>query len=118
MSGDNRTTVKPGVDPDLDEKKRLLDGMGDFLSNVAQEIARDIPLGLPGQLNVIYFPQIGFLIAMPKDQETGTSLWEGSRDTPWERMFSTEKLVYYKNSHMQDLDEHFGDVDSQISGKC
>ncbi|KAI9670699.1 MAG: MutS protein msh5 [Alyxoria varia] len=114
---DRRTTVKAGVDEHLDEQRRLLDGIDSLLSMLAQDIANNIPVGLPSQLNVIYFPQIGFLIAVPQDEETGTSLWEGTEADPWERTFKTEEQVYYKNRNMHELDEHFGDIDGNISGK-
>ena len=84
---------------------------------VAQDIASNIPVGLPCELNVIYFPQIGFLIAVPKDEETGAPLWEGRHEHPWEQTFKTEEQVYYKNDNMHELDEHFGDIDGMISGK-
>lgn len=86
--------------------------------HVASRIAEDVPTGLPADINVIYFPQIGFLISMPKDEETGTSLWEGSEADPWERMFSSDLVAYYKNSVMREMDETIGDIHTEICGNA
>ena len=90
--------------------------MGDLLLRVAEQLAEDVPARLPNDLNVIYFPQIGFLITMPMDAETGGALWEGPEDDPWERMFSTDLIVYYKNNDTREMDERFGDVYGDICG--
>lgn len=108
--------VKRGIDEDLDEKKRLYDGLNDLLRTIGLELAREIPEGYPSDLNVVYLPQIGFLVAMPKDEEAGTALWEGDNDDRWERMFSSEEVVYYKTAKMKDMDDYFGDLRSDICG--
>ena len=113
----HRTVVRATVDETLDEHKRLYEGMSDLLLHVAEKLAEDVPAGLPNDLNVIYFPQIGFLITMPRDPETDTALWEGTEDEPWERMFSTELIVYYKDSTMHEMDDRFGDVYGDICGQ-
>jgi DNA mismatch repair protein MSH5 len=68
-------------------------------------------------LNVIYFPQIGFLCTTPIDPGTGVAVYDGSLDHPWERMFATEEQVYFKNSETREMDEHFGDVYGIISDR-
>lgn len=111
-----RTVVRAGLDDALDEHKRLYEGMSDLLLRVAEKLAENVPAGLPNDLNVIYFPQIGFLVTLPKDPETGTALWEGTEEEPWERLFSTDLIVYYKNDTMREMDERFGDVYGDICG--
>lgn len=108
--------MKVGIDTALDEKKRLYAGLEDLLREVAHEIANDVPEGLPEGLNIAYFPQIGFLITMPMDGESGASLWEGSPEDPWEKMFSSDLQVYYKSSKMRDMDDAIGDVYTEICG--
>lgn len=83
---------------------------------MAREIAQTVPEGLPLDLNVVYLPQIGFLITMPMDPETGRSMWEGTEEDVWEKLFSSETSVYYKDSRMRDMDGHFGDVWNDICG--
>lgn len=111
-----RTIVKPGIDESLDERKRVFAGIDELLSEAARSIASEVPEGLSDDLNVIYFPQIGFLIAMPKDRELGRAFWEGPEDDAWQQMFSTDDITYYKNSQMQQMDDHFGDIYSNICG--
>ncbi|KAF2764623.1 hypothetical protein EJ03DRAFT_391948 [Teratosphaeria nubilosa] len=112
-----RTVVQAGVDPDLDEAKRTYQGIEDLLSQVAGHIADTVPAELNSMVNVIFFPQIGFLISICNDQDTGRGIFEGTVDDPWEKMFNTEECAYYKNSNMTEMDQHFGDIYGQICDK-
>jgi len=112
-----RTIVLAGVDPELDEIKRVYDGIEDLLHAVTDEIAAIVPAELNAKINVIFFPQIGFLIACPVEPDTGTSVFEGPANDPWEKMFVTENSAYYKNSHMGELDGEFGDIYGRICDK-
>lgn len=113
----HRTCIKPGFDAALDEQKRLHNGVESLLREAANELAKDIPADLPSTFNVVYFPQIGFLIAMPKHPDTGSACWQGSEEDVWSVIFATESMVYYKSSAMREMDEHFGNVYSNICGK-
>ncbi|TKA69375.1 hypothetical protein B0A55_06164, partial [Friedmanniomyces simplex] len=109
-----RTVVRPGVDDDLDEAKSTYDGIEDLLSEVATHVAEGVPAELDSAVNVIFFPQIGFLISIRLEEGTGHGVYEGTIDEPWEKMFATEVQAYYKNSNMTELDEHFGDIYGRI----
>ena len=110
--------VLQGVDPELDEMKRTYDGLEDLLGQTSRNIANSIPRQYSLDLNVIFFPQIGFLIAMPIVPETGKAEYEGGEgdEAPWERIFSTNNRVYYKDFRMLELDETFGDIYAVICG--
>ncbi|KAI4115014.1 MAG: hypothetical protein LQ345_004312 [Seirophora villosa] len=108
----HRTVVKPGIDEDLDHMKQTYDGLEDLLKKTSENIAETVPYQYGLDLNVIFFPQIGFLISMVIDPETGRSNYEGD-DTGnggWDRIFSTASRVYYKDFRMRQLDETFGDI--------
>ena len=115
----HRTVVNLGIDPDLDEMKRKYDGLGDLLSEVTHDIAETVPAVFDIQLNVIFFPQIGFLIATPKIAATGKGAYEGGEDEDngWETIFATIETVYYKDSRMRELDENIGDLYAAVCGK-
>ena len=113
----HRTVVKPGVDIQLDDMKRTYDGIEDLLDKTSQNIANSIPAHYSLDLNVIFFPQIGFLICVPFNPESGRSDYEGGeREEAWERIFSTGNRVYYKDYRMVELDETFGDMYASICG--
>jgi DNA mismatch repair protein MSH5 len=114
---EGRTIVRPGVDAELDEIKRTYDGIEDLLHKVTDHIANIVPAELNAKINVIFFPQIGFLIASPVDGENGVGVFEGPENDPWEKMFVTEAAAYYKNSNMREMDEHFGDIYGRICDK-
>lgn len=114
----HRTVVLPGVDEELDEVKRTYEGIESLLSQTSKDIASRIPDQFNLDLNVIFFPQIGFLITMPIDPISGRAEYEGgdNENERWERIFSTSNRVYYKDSRMQELDETFGDMYALICG--
>lgn len=116
----HRTVVKPGVDENLDQTKHTYDGLEDLLKKTSESIAETIPPEYGLDLNVIFFPQIGFLISMSIDPVTGRPNYEG-KDTGiggWDRIFSTISRIYYKDYRMRELDETFGDIYAIICGKC
>ena len=76
-----------------------------------------MPSNLPLELNTVYFPQIGFLVSITRDEGAGMVTWEGDGDAHWEKMFTTESTSYYKTDEMREMDERFGDVVSNIYGK-
>ncbi|KAL8660590.1 MAG: hypothetical protein Q9202_006399 [Teloschistes flavicans] len=108
----HRTVVRPGVDDELDTMKQTYDGIEDLLNMTSQSIAETVPAQYSLDLNVIFFPQIGFLISIPIDPETNRGNYEGA-DTDgggWDRIFSTRSRVYYKDFRMRELDETLGDM--------
>ncbi len=114
----HRTVVNTGVSDELDNMKRTYDGIEDLLNLTSQEIAATIPKNYDLNLNVIFFPQIGFLISMPLNLSTGRSDWEGGEieDQRWDRIFSTADRIYYKDFRMYELDETLGDMYAAICG--
>lgn len=117
MSALNKhTVVKPGVDEELDGMKHTYDGLEDMLSKVAEHISMSVTVP-DAQLSVIFFPQIGFLIAVRIDPLTATGVYEGSHADPWERLFTTEEYAYYKNMIVREMDSYLGDIYGRICGE-
>ncbi|GES81967.1 MutS family protein MSH5 [Rhizophagus clarus] len=109
---ENRVVVKAHIDEELDHMKRTYDGLDDFLSEVAREISTTIPSEFALTLNVIYFPQLGYLITVPLKPE-----WKEEEDFKIDGLyyqFSTATTVYYKNNRMKELDEYLGDIHGLI----
>ena len=112
----HRTVIKQGINERLDEIKNMYDGMDHLLSQAANDIARDIPPHVNVHLNVIYFPQLGFHITVPVEELTRQPVYDGG-DVPWEKMFTTQNQVYFKDARMHEMDEHLGDLYAMICGK-
>ena len=114
----HRTVVNTGVSEELDNMKWTYDGIEDLLNLTSQEIAATIPETYSLDLNVIFFPQIGFLISIPLNLDTGKGDWEGDEeeDQRWDRIFSTATRAYYKDFRMHELDERLGDMYAVICG--
>ncbi|CAE6415963.1 unnamed protein product [Rhizoctonia solani] len=111
-----RVCVNPGIDEALDEKKRVYNGLDDFLIHVARQVSQDMPEGYTDELNVLYFPQLGYLIRIPTPPG-----WTSNKDfeqiPEWNFQFESEKNLYYKSQQMLDLDMHVGDIHSYIADR-
>ena len=116
----HRTVVNAGVDEELDNMKQTYNGIEDLLNRTSHAIAATVPPQYSLDLNVIFFPQIGFLISLPVDPESGRPTYEGgdSEEQQWDRIFSTGSREYYKDYRMRELDETLGDMYATICGKC
>ncbi|KAG0036136.1 MutS protein msh5 [Podila clonocystis] len=114
---EGRCVVKHNVDEHLDEMRRTYQGLDSFLSQIAMEISQTIPTEFTHAINVIYFPQLGYLIAVPMNAN-----WQTPEDYELEGLsfqFKTEHTVYYKNDKMrrkwrEKLDENLGDLHGLI----
>lgn len=111
----HRVVVKRHVDEELDEMKRMYDGLDDMLGEVARQIAAGVPGPVQSTLNVIYFPQLGYLIVVPGSSTvaSGRPSYTGE---DWEFQFSTETSWYYKSPEMREMDSYFGDMYGLICG--
>ncbi|RAK72925.1 MutS family protein MSH5 [Aspergillus fijiensis CBS 313.89] len=110
-----RTVVKPGIDRALDRMKDNYDGLNSLLKKIAIEIAGEIPEFYDIDVNVIYFPQLGFNIAIPLNQ-AGDAAYRGPEEE-WDLMFFTENRAYFKDFRMRELDEKLGDIYGLICEK-
>ncbi|KAF9585639.1 MutS protein msh5 [Lunasporangiospora selenospora] len=107
---EGRCIVKHNVDEELDKMRHTYHGLDSFLSEIAKEISQTIPFDFTPLINVIYFPQLGYLITVPMNPN-----WKTENDFHLEGLsyqFSTETTVYYKNKAMRD--EHLGDIHGLI----
>lgn len=107
-----RTVVKHGVEPALDQIKNVYDGIDELLSRVAQDITRTMPSGMDCQINVIFFPQLGFHITVPLAELDQQPVWSG--DGSWQRMFTTNNMAYFKEQTMRQMDTELGDLWASI----
>lgn len=82
-----------GIDEELDQMKRTYAGLDTLLGHVAKKLSENIPSNIRGTLNVVYFPQLGFLTTVPFDPATNEPVYNGGFEISWERMFSTEYVA-------------------------
>jgi len=86
-------------------------------SKVALEIRKSIPVTFATSLNVVYWPQLGYLVALPLRENMRT---EQDFQLPGFRFqFCTKTMVYYRCDKTLELDHHLGDLHGLIVGiKC
>eukprot|EP01134_Creolimax_fragrantissima_P006131 CFRG6131T1 len=66
-----RTIIQPNINKDLDSLKQKFEGLPDLLTRVAaaeMETYQDIP-----ECTVVYFPQLGYLLAIPRNPPTSST---------------------------------------------
>ena len=124
FESEDRFVVKPNVDEELDEMKRTYAGLDDLLSMVARDEVLKVPREWANLLNVVYFPQLGYLISLPLNDymiETGhydiDPLVFQVTQLDIKQKFATESNAYYKNERMKELDQVLGDLHSNISDR-
>ncbi|GAA5919798.1 hypothetical protein JCM6882_003420 [Rhodosporidiobolus microsporus] len=111
-----RICVRSGVDADLDEWKRQMNGLPSLLSQIAARISQELPPTLGVQeLSAVYFPQLGFLLTIPYEPDVVDAGKYGA--VGWDFQFITESRAYFKSDKCYDLDKHIGDVSSFITDK-
>ncbi|KAL6854073.1 P-loop containing nucleoside triphosphate hydrolase protein [Trichoderma novae-zelandiae] len=108
VKSQQRYSVRPGIDDELDRLKRQYDGMNSFLTEVANHVAQDLPTWARRYIrSCIFLPQLGFLTVVEQDhQQDGSRFDEGcAGDGSWKKSFTDNETAYYKNRHMIELDE-------------
>ncbi|XP_004621345.2 mutS protein homolog 5 isoform X1 [Sorex araneus] len=108
---ENRFTVLPNIDPDIDEKKRRLVGLPSFLTEVAWKELENLDSRIPS-CSVIYIPLIGFLLSIPRLPsmvETSDFEIEGL-----DFMFLSEEKLHYRSARTKELDALLGDLHCDI----
>ncbi|KAH7218203.1 hypothetical protein ACKRZS_010468 [Fusarium odoratissimum] len=116
----HRSSVRTGIDPQLDELKRRYDGMDSFLTEVVNQLNRELPQWARKHVrSCIFLPQIGFLTVVESNRLTGNGQYEGEGTAvgAWEKLFTADGAVCYKNSYMRELDEEYGDMYCQIGDR-
>lgn len=108
---ENRFTVRPGVDPTIDEKKRKLMGLSDFLTEVAQKELENLDDHIPSCC-VIYIPLIGFLLSIP---QLPTMVDKSDFEIEGlDFMFLSEDKLHYRSARTKELDTLLGDLHCEI----
>ncbi|KAH9841446.1 DNA mismatch repair protein MutS [Rhodofomes roseus] len=108
-----RVCVRPHIDEELDNLKHIYNGIDSVLSRVAQQISETIPPDYASSLNVVYFPQLGFLICVPMLEEWKTDAGVQVLDG-WTFQVRFLSHVYFKSQEMHDMDAHIGDLHPSI----
>ncbi|XP_069419281.1 mutS protein homolog 5 isoform X14 [Ovis canadensis] len=111
---ENRFTVLPNIDPEIDEKKRRLMGLPSFLTEVARKELENLDSRIPS-CSVIYIPLIGFLLSIPRLPsmvETSDFEIEGL-----DFMFLSEEKLHYRSARTKELDALLGDLHCDIRGE-
>ncbi|KAK7797234.1 hypothetical protein U0070_016577 [Myodes glareolus] len=115
---ENRFTVLPNIDPEIDSKKRRLMGLPSFLTEVAQKELENLDACIPS-CSVIYIPLIGFLLSIPRLPfmvETSDFEIEGLDFMSLEPspQFLSEDKLHYRSARTKELDALLGDLHCEI----
>nr|XP_060611047.1 mutS protein homolog 5 isoform X1 [Anolis sagrei ordinatus] len=110
-TAENHFTVRPNVDAIIDEKKRKLMGLSDFLTDVARKELEDLDNRIPS-CSVIYIPLIGFLLSIPR---LPTMVDKNDFEIDGlDFMFLSEEKLHYRSARTKELDGLLGDLHCEI----
>ncbi|KFV69572.1 MutS protein 5, partial [Dryobates pubescens] len=108
---ENRFTVRPHVDPTIDEKKRKMMGLSDFLTGVARKELEALDSTIPS-CSVIYIPLIGFLLSIPR---LPTMVDKSDFEIEsLDFMFLSDDKLHYRSARTKELDSLLGDLHCEI----
>ncbi|KAM4580390.1 mutS protein homolog 5 [Odontesthes bonariensis] len=108
---ENRFTIKANVDPSIDEKKRRMMGLSDFLTDVARRELEHLDPRIPSCC-VIYIPLIGFLLSVPRLPSMVEK--EDFEMEGLDFMFLSEDRLHYRSQRTRELDDLLGDLHCDI----
>ncbi|KIM43410.1 hypothetical protein M413DRAFT_436269 [Hebeloma cylindrosporum] len=109
-SSNDRVCVRSLIDEDLDNRKHVYHGIDS--SSVAEQISLTVPISFATSLNVVYFPQLGYLICVPMLDEWKND--QGIQGLDGWTFQVRSAHVYFKSQEMHDMDIHVGDLHSTI----
>ncbi|RUS88484.1 hypothetical protein EGW08_003742, partial [Elysia chlorotica] len=104
--------IKPGVDENLDAKKRLFHGIPDILNQVAREELE----GLSDEIDhcsASYLPQLGYLLVI--DMPEGKTENDDHSIDGLQYKFASNGQLFYKSPRTCELDAQLGDIQLEIS---
>ncbi|KAE8288785.1 MutS protein-like protein 5 [Larimichthys crocea] len=110
-TAENRFTVKPNVDPAIDEKKTRMMGLSNFLTDVARRELEHLDARIPSCC-VIYIPLIGFLLSVPRLPSMLQK--EDFEIEGLDFMFLSEDRLHYRSQRTKELDDLLGDLHCDI----
>lgn len=98
-----RVYVRDGLVNHLDSCRKNYDRLETTLEEAASEISIRYPHVPSTFLNVVYLPQVGYLISIDITNRD---------DVPeeWEEVFATVTNMYYKDEYTHGMDDELGDV--------
>jgi DNA mismatch repair protein MSH5 len=115
-----KVVINAGIDDDLDNLQSQYLDLPDFLLNVAKKVYEEEKLAsiVPNGINVVYFPQLGFLTVLPHEKSITQKLpLIDAEGIEWHTVFSSEKSLFMKNSKMKMMDQSIGDIYGDISDR-
>ncbi|XP_019896234.2 mutS protein homolog 5 isoform X1 [Esox lucius] len=110
---ENRFTIKPNVDPAIDEKKRRMMGLSDFLTDVARRELEHLDVRIPSCC-VIYIPLIGFLLSVPRLPSMVEKEDFEIEGLDFMVCFLSGERLHYRSQRTKELDDLLGDLHCDI----
>ncbi|KAK2880744.1 hypothetical protein QQF64_008965 [Cirrhinus molitorella] len=104
---ENRFIVRPNVDPVIDEKKRRMMGLPDFLTDVARAELENLDPRF-STCSVIYIPMIGFLLSVPRLPSMLDN--QSFEIEGLEFIFLANDQLHYRSARTKELDSMLGDL--------
>lgn len=108
-----KVCLQQGIDPQLDQLRNKYDELESVLELTTEQA--DAAFVVKNKVNMVYIPQIGFLVCYSNDLEIFPS--DLALLSSWKLLFHAESDSYYKNDLAATLDETYGDIYELIADR-
>ena len=99
--------VKPGVDKNLDDKRRLYNGLPDIMRTIAEQEVNSLPNFLESCV-ISYIPSLGYHLCAPRSRQEEDIDYTDIPGLTFE--YETDAVLYFKTERCIELDKSLGDV--------
>lgn len=110
---ENRFVVNLGLDPELDQKKELLNSIERSVYEQSEVGKLEVPEGIR-DFYLIFMQAFGFVIAAEVNDSNNSSLFNNTDGIPLEMVFQKDNTVYFKTRYCEELNQKYGDLYGEI----
>lgn len=105
-----KIVIRRHVNPDLDRLRHQYRTLPPYLTAKVQLVAERLRNPTVKAINIVYFPQLGFLVTASWQGETRAEDIQAAVGKEFSLQFVTEHVAYFKDPTTRGLDDEIGDI--------
>lgn len=105
-----KLVIRQHVNPDLDRLRHQYRTLPSYLTAKVQLVAERIRNPMIRAVNIVYFPQLGFLVTISLEGKSRVKDIQSAIGDDFDLQFVTEHVAYFKDSITKVLDDEIGDI--------
>lgn len=105
-----KIVIRQHVNPDLDRLRHQYRTLPSYLTAKVQLVAERIKNPMIRAVNIVYFPQLGFLVTISLEGKSKVEAIQSAIGADFSLQFVTEHVAYFKDPITKGLDDEIGDI--------